>query len=227
MEKNKILQEIERLNSDLFYGCSHIKDNGKMDLFPEIENKPESTFSFEVNYSLLKRELDKLDTDTRYAVVKEIVDESSVYEYLKIYNGDSEEEIARYKDYIKMLRYEYLGSYEGNDQKQTFESVDIPKELDTPKARKIFEKAIETGFIEKTVTGYKWNGQKNLLAYFADLMNEYMHLGKGEYDGKQKRDWKSFETLFGITDLAGAERDYKRNGTTPARSDEIELLFKE
>lgn len=226
MEKNEIFQEIERLNTDLFYGCSHIKDNGKVDLFPDIENKPERTFSFEVSYSLLKRELDKLDPETRYAVVKEIVDGSSVYACMKIDNGDSPEEIARYKDYIKMLRYEYLGSYEGEDLKQTVESVIIPVELDTPEARKIFEKAIDAGFIENSKTGYKWIGKKNLLAYFADRMNEKLHLGKGMYDDKQKRAWKPFEKLFGITGLAGAEKDYQRTGVLPTGYEIVDLIFR-
>ena len=103
----------------------------------------------------------------------------------------------------------------------------LPEELDTPGAREIFEKAIDAGFIEKSETGYKWKDKKNLLAYFADRMNEKLHLGKGMYDNKQKRAWKPFETLFGITGLAGAEKDYQRSGTTPEKSKEIDLLFDE
>lgn len=103
----------------------------------------------------------------------------------------------------------------------------LPEELDTPGAREIFEKAIDAGFIEKSETGYKWKDKKNLLAYFADRMNEKLHLGKGMYDKKQKRAWKPFETLFGITGLAGAEKDYQRSGTTPEKSKEIDLLFDE
>jgi len=220
MKKNEILQEIERLNSDLFYGCSHMKDNGKVNLFPEIENKPERTFSFEVNYSLLKRELDKLDADARYTVIKEIVNESSFYEYLKVSNGDSEEEIARYKDYIKMLRYEYLGNYEGEDQKQTVDSVNIPEELNTPEAKKIFEEAIKEGFMNPD---YSFNGNGNQKALAAGVMNDTIGLTKDRfYKGKwiKARSWTPFQQLWkvdGLADKWGKIGDYKTNVTDRER----------
>lgn len=36
------------------------------------------------------------------------------------------------------------------------EGVKLPPELDTPEAKKVFEKAIEKGYIAKNPTGYKW-----------------------------------------------------------------------
>lgn len=209
MDKNEILQEIEKLNYGLFKGCSHSKDNTKIDLFPERENKPERTFSFEINYSLLKRELDKLDIDSRNAIVKEIVDESFLYEYMKISNGDREEEIARYKDYIKKLRYDYPGSYEIKDQNQTVESVSIPEELDTPEARKIFDKAIDAGLIkrsDKLNAVYMWLDEKQLLAYFAEKMSLRFNLGKIR-NGKQTINWIIFQSIFNVPKIKGAKYD--------------------
>jgi len=213
MEKNEIFQEIERLNTDLFYGSSHIKDNGKVDLFPDIENKPERTFSFEVNYSLLKRELEKLDPETRYAVVKEIVDGSSVFACMKIDNGDSPEEIARYKDYIKMLRYEYLGSYEAKDQKQTVESVIIPEELDTPEAREIFNKAIQAGFMN---SDYSFNGTRPQMAYFAEKASEYLKL---------KYKWKPFIQLWNFKYFPQTRRESIDVYGYVDKQDEIDIIF--
>lgn len=49
-------------------------------------------------------------------------------------------------------------------------SDQLPEELDTPEAREIFEKAIKAGFIEKSETGYKWNGSNALLSAFCGIV---------------------------------------------------------
>lgn len=37
-------------------------------------------------------------------------------------------------------------------------AIELPPNLDTPEARKAFEKALKAGYLEKTSTGYKWKG---------------------------------------------------------------------
>lgn len=42
----------------------------------------------------------------------------------------------------------------------------LTKELDTEKARKYFNRAVETGYIDRTDIGYKWKQQQARLGYF-------------------------------------------------------------
>lgn len=98
----------------------------------------------------------------------------------------------------------------------------LPKELDTDKAKKLLKKVIATKLCNDT---YKWLKSKSLLAYFADRASEYLGLCKGEYDGKPKTSWKPFETLFSISGLSGAKRDYQRTGTLPDGYSDVDKLF--
>lgn len=98
----------------------------------------------------------------------------------------------------------------------------LPEELDTDKAKKLLQKAITSGLCDDT---YKWLKSKALLAYFTDKASEYLGLCKGEYDGKPKTSWKPFETLFGISGLSGAKRDYQKTGTLPDGYSDVDKLF--
>ena len=90
------------------------------------------------------------------------------------------------------------------------------------KAKELLQKTIEHGFCNNE---YKWLKTKALLAYFADRASEYLNLGKGEYDGKPKTSWKPFETLFGISGLSGAKRDYQKTGIFPDGHADVDRLF--
>lgn len=105
-------------------------------------------------------------------------------------------------------------------------AVEIPDELNTDKAKELFQKAIDAGLISVTENGYQWKKTKALLAYFADLANEHLKLGKGEYGGKAKISWKPFESLFGVSGLAGARLDYQKDGRYPDGYDQVDSLFK-
>lgn len=98
----------------------------------------------------------------------------------------------------------------------------LPKELDTNEYKALLQKTITAGLCDND---YKWNGTKSLLAYFADRASEYLGLCKGEYDGKPKTSWKPFETLFGISGLSGAKRDYQKTGTLPDGYKAVNKLF--
>jgi hypothetical protein len=107
MHTISILREIEKLNDDIYHGNSHKIDFGTVNIFGNDKPQPEKTFSFEVNYSLLKNELDKLNDIIKNVIVKHIIDESPILCYIKKNSDADEEEIARYKDYIKKLKYDY------------------------------------------------------------------------------------------------------------------------
>ena len=98
----------------------------------------------------------------------------------------------------------------------------LPETLNTDKAKSILQKAIDVGFCD---ANYQWKKSKALLAYFADRVSEYLELGKGEYDGKTKTSWKPFESLFGISGLSGAKRDYQKTGTLPEGYKDVDNLF--
>ncbi|MGP1539581.1 hypothetical protein [Bacteroides pyogenes] len=98
----------------------------------------------------------------------------------------------------------------------------LPDELKTDEAKSILQKAINAGLCD---TNYQWKKSKALLAYFADCASEYLKLGKGEYDGKTKTSWKPFESLFGISGLSEAKRDYQKTGTLPSAHKDIDKLF--
>lgn len=102
------------------------------------------------------------------------------------------------------------------------ERVFIPEKLNNDNAKAIISKAIDMGLCSSS---YKWLKTKSLLAYFADKASEYLKLGKGEYDGKVKTSWKPFESLFGISGLSGAKRDYQYTGNLPDGYKDVDNLF--
>lgn len=101
--------------------------------------------------------------------------------------------------------------------------ISLPEELNNDNAKSIISKAIKAGLCDHN---YKWLKTKSLLAYFADRASEYLKLGKGEYDGNVKTSWKPFETLFVVSGLSGAKRDYKKTGTLPDGYKDVDNLFK-
>lgn len=100
--------------------------------------------------------------------------------------------------------------------------IALPNELNTDEAKLILQKAINAGLCD---ANYQWKKTKALLAYFADRVSECLKLGKGEYDGKIKTSWKPFESLFCISGLSGAKRDYQKTGTLPEGYKDVDILF--
>lgn len=77
--------------------------------------------------------------------------------------------------------------------------IAIPEQTEpsTERAKKYFQKAVESGYMEKTTTGYKWirncRGKKAQLSYF--LMKVY------NPDNSQQIPFKALEALFDVTRL--------------------------
>lgn len=72
----------------------------------------------------------------------------------------------------------------------------IPQELNTDRAKEIFAKAVEAGYMEKTATGYKWlynSGSKASLAYF--IMQVFSP------DNTKQIPFKALGRLFDVTRL--------------------------
>lgn len=119
----------------------------------------------------------------------------------------------------------------GNDIK-TMDENNLPSKLNTDKAKKILQKAIQANLCDDS---YTWKGSMQLLAYFADKMSHYLELTyKMDKDGNIQTSWKPFETLFeyegkvqGKAKLKGAKQNWMKNNTRfePTGHEKIDALF--
>ena len=105
---------------------------------------------------------------------------------------------------IGMLSMEWL---EQQDEKRGLGSncIQLPKGLDTPRARDAFAKAMEKQYMETTDNGkYRWKGtgdkpNTSELAYFLGCVYNYKHSLYGNAGAKFPED--SLNELFGVTRL--------------------------
>lgn len=102
------------------------------------------------------------------------------------------------------------------------EAPEFPDELNTTKARKLIDKAVEAGFITVKEGRHTWNDTKVLLAYFAVKATAYLKLKT-----KGKVRWKPFEVLFQVESLRQSKADYEKSypDFTPKDADKINALF--
>ena len=101
--------------------------------------------------------------------------------------------------------FEIIGMYlsekpEPKEARET-DKIDLPAELDTPRARKYFDIALEAHFIAKTTKGYKWTlkvgrGSLAQLAYFCSRI--YCPGAMGSFPEA------ALNTLFGVSRLGSA-----------------------
>ncbi len=112
----------------------------------------------------------------------------------------------------------------GKDKPTEPQQIIIPDVWKTEKGNALLQGLIDGGFCTKD---FKWLKTKALLAYLGEQASDYLGIGKGEYDGRTKTNWKPFAILFNIDakKLAGARNDYKKTGTLPCGSKEIDNLF--
>ena len=101
------------------------------------------------------------------------------------------------------------------------QSLPLPKELDNPTFKAILKRIIKAEFAEETAEGYKWRGQKNELAVFADEVSKKLNLSNRESNGKKQICWKPFEILFNVSNLRTAYNDIQKTGATPKREKNI------
>jgi type I site-specific restriction endonuclease len=120
---------------------------------------------------------------------------------------------------------EYRNTQNTHPNKEPFA---LPKELDNTRFKSILKKAVKAGFVKKTDEGYKWNGQKNELALFAQKVSNVLHLSNKQNErGEYFVNWLPFVELFGVkrAKLITALNDIKSKGKNPKREKNIELLF--
>ena len=107
-------------------------------------------------------------------------------------------------------------------------ALELPAEIDTPEAKKVIEKAIKKGYIEKAETGYRWIKTKLECAYFAYTATIRWDISK-KIDSKGEKccNWKPFEQYFRIKKLSEAKANYMRLNTRfePTCKMDIDSLF--
>lgn len=119
------------------------------------------------------------------------------------------------KKYID-LYLNLINSVEGkilNFSDEKHKPVTIPKELDTEKAHKLFDKAIQAGFMN---LDYSFNGTKYQMAYFAEKASGHLGL---------KYKWAPFKELWNYKHLAQSNHESKERFGYVAKQDAIDKLF--
>jgi hypothetical protein len=110
---------------------------------------------------------------------------------------------------------------------------EIPEELNSDKAKVIFDRAEQAGLISKNGQQYRWNKSTvntyQLLAYFCEKMSQYLNLNNRikNKEGEPMTSWKPFEKLFGVEKLIRYKNDWLKVNTkfTPNGYERIDLLF--
>lgn len=125
--------------------------------------------------------------------------------------------IEFYYQVVKPLRDLDLGTL---SRTQKSKKLDLPHELDTPKARAYFDRAVEVGLMDDD---YKWQKGLQLLACFAREMSLRLKLGKGD----NRISWKPFEQLFSIPKgkLRSNYNDVLKVGQSPVGSELLDKVF--
>ena len=110
---------------------------------------------------------------------------------------------------IGMLSIEWLEQHIGGDKNE------LPECLSTEKAMKYWKRLQKAGFIDVDYQLMPDTTRKQAM-YIAELFAEQLGI---------KSKWKTFEQLWGISNLAQEKWDMQETGTTPTRSKDIDKLF--
>lgn len=138
---------------------------------------------------------------------------------------DAIELISSYKELIQ----EKIQSMESDVDNRSFDRSVFPKELQTEKAKALFQKAISAGLVESNGGYYKWiGGTGQLLAYFTEKANKYLNLkSKLDSNGKQTINWKAFEIAFNTPGLKNKKQDWMKLNLkfTPSGYEKVDMIF--
>lgn len=225
--KDGAVAHLERVMRTAERDYSYKPDDFISDLSKEVERlKKQDRQKFDKAQQNASQQLTRIDK-CQFRGYQYVGKEGTTYED---YNKEQSEKYKTYLLEILEAVFEFKFDHvemalKEITQKKTLSLPNYPK-LDTPKAMKIFEKAIEAGLMKKTETEYKWNEQKVLLAYFAEKMSLAFELGKSRY-GEQTTNWKLFESIFNVQNLKSAKYDWMKIYTSfsPPGYEKVDNLF--
>lgn len=123
---------------------------------------------------------------------------------------------------------EYSNDIPPKQKQEQAAETKLPEKLNTDEAKKYIQKAVNIGVVEYTESGVKWNGTKQLLAYFAEKMSIRLNLSNKFYNtGNKAVCWKPFEKMFGVCNLREAKQNWLRLNTRfePTGFENINKIF--
>lgn len=91
--------------------------------------------------------------------------------------------------------------------------IQLPDALNTDEAKRVFQKAIEAGYMKED---YSFVGTRYQQAYFAEKMADYLNL---------KYKWKPFSMLWGYDKFSQVRRESKERFGLVPEQDKIDSLF--
>ena len=104
----------------------------------------------------------------------------------------------------------------------------LPKELNTPKAKELLDKAIEYNLLED---GYKWNSKlmtKRELAYLCYVLSNQLELSSISSktdEGRNETNWKPFKELFNDNNLNNNLRGITTDDILTNTMDKIKAIY--
>ena len=174
---NLLAQEANRRNGMVVYHC--VFDSDAID--------------YAINFDVDELQ-DKLkecqDLKEKWKMCSEIMLNSSKHPY----NGELKNKLGIFcKKVVDNLNTEIsIFGYSPSCPK----SNGMPKELNTDKARMIFQKLESCGFINIKDSGLQWGGSNSLFGYFADKVSEHLNIRPSN----DRIPWMLFKSAFKMSD---------------------------
>ena len=121
---------------------------------------------------------------------------------------------------IGMLSMEWLEQQEKTDghvQQGSGSQSGLTGKLASEEAMRYWKRLQEAGFVDERCQ-LKQDTTRKQAMYIAEVFAERLGIGSK---------WKTFERLWGISNLAQEKWDFQQTGTLPSRSKEIDRIFKD
>lgn len=121
---------------------------------------------------------------------------------------------------IGMLSMEWLEKQEktdGNAQQAVGNQSGLTGKLASEEAMKYWKRLQQKGFVDERCQ-LKQDTTRKQAMYIAEVFAERLGIGSK---------WKTFERLWGISNLAQEKWDFQQTGTLPSRSKEIDRIFED
>lgn len=121
---------------------------------------------------------------------------------------------------IGMLAMEWLEQQEKTDghvQQGSGSQSGLTGKLASEEAMRYWKRLLQEGFVDERCQ-LKQDTTRKQAMYIAEVFAERLGIGSK---------WKTFERLWGISNLAQEKWDFQQTGTLPSRSKEIDRIFED
>ena len=118
---------------------------------------------------------------------------------------------------IGMLAMEWLEKTEAHTQQAVDSQSVLTGRLASEEAMRYWKRLQQKGFVDERCQ-LKQDTTRKQAMYIAEVFAERLGIGSK---------WKTFERLWGISNLAQEKWDFQQTGTLPSRSKEIDRIFED